>query len=270
MSVGTEWVAYEGGKYSGYAAWPIGTKDALPAVIVIQEIWGVDSHIQDVARRFAQAGYMAFAPDLFARNQSKERGLEEDRVAAAQAFLNTIPSSSWRQAEERAAALATYPESEQIQLTETLEKVFGLQSKLGEFIDQIRLTSQFLRHEFAPTRGQGVASVGFCLGGALSAVLASQDPELRGAIVFYGNPPSSEALASIQAPLLGFYGELDPRITEQIPGFAEQAEAANKSFEYHIYPSAPHAFFNDSRPTYHVSSARDAFARSLGFLNKVL
>ncbi|GGA00082.1 carboxymethylenebutenolidase [Paenibacillus marchantiophytorum] len=270
MSVVSEWVHYGQGAYTGYVARPEDVAGPLPAVIIIQEIWGLDAHIQDVTRRFAEAGFVAFAPDLFSRNQSREAVLEAPRVAAAQAFLNAIPSSAWRNPEERAEALAGYPEAEQIQITETLNLLLNLQTRWSDFVQQLQTTSQFLRDEYEPTQGQGVASVGFCLGGALSAALAGHDPALRGGVIFYGNPPSPELLANIKAPLLGLYGELDTRISEQIPGFAEQAEAADKSFEYYIYPAAQHAFFNDTRPSYHAASAKDAYERTLKFLRGVL
>jgi carboxymethylenebutenolidase len=74
----------------------------------------------------------------------------------------------------------------------------------------------------------------------------------------------------IQAPLLGPHGELDPRINCTIPAFAAAAEQHRKSFEWHIYPGAQHAFFNGYRPSYDIAAARDAFVRVLGFLQQHL
>lgn len=68
MSLVKEWVSHgEEGRYKGYVSRLEALGATAPAVIVIQEIWGVDAHIRNVADRFAQAGYVAFAPDLFAR-----------------------------------------------------------------------------------------------------------------------------------------------------------------------------------------------------------
>ena len=50
---------------TGYLARPERAQGPLPGVLVIQEAWGVDAHIEDVTRRFAAAGYLALAPDLF-------------------------------------------------------------------------------------------------------------------------------------------------------------------------------------------------------------
>ena len=66
MPVKAEWISY--GNRSGYLAVPERAALPLPAVVVIQEIWGVDEHIQDVTRRIAAAGYAALAPDLWAEH----------------------------------------------------------------------------------------------------------------------------------------------------------------------------------------------------------
>ncbi|WP_426447996.1 dienelactone hydrolase family protein [Paenibacillus sp. S-38] len=270
MSIITEWISYgTEGRWQGYAARP-DVEQPLPAVLVIQEIWGVDEHIQDVTRRLAQAGYAAFAPDLFTAEGPKPQALAPERVERAKQFLNTIPPGAWRSPEERQTALSKLPEAEQAELTASLELIFSAGTRIPAFTEQIMATAAFLRESYAPTAGQGVASVGFCLGGLLSGTLAAKDPGLRGAVIFYGSPPPKELIPDIGAPLLGFYGELDPRITDEIPSFAQELEKEGKRFEYQIYPKAPHAFFNDTRPTYHVDSARDAFARTLAFLGRVL
>lgn len=271
MGLVTEWIHYgKEGRYSGYAARPDGVKEPLPSVIILQEIWGVDEHIQDVTRRFAQAGYIAFAPDLFAEDGSRPDELSAKRIQAAKEFLNAIPQKSWRSLEDRQAALSVLPEHERSPVAETLDALFNLGGKIAGYIEQSRVTAEFLRDNYEYSIGQGVASVGFCLGGALSASLAAKDKELRGAVIYYGNPPAAESIVDIHAPLLGFYGELDKRITDAIPQFGDALTAAGKSFEYHIYPDAPHAFFNDTRPSFHVRSARDSFIRALVFLQQVL
>jgi carboxymethylenebutenolidase len=79
-------------------------------------------------------------------------------------------------------------------------------------------------------------------------------------------PPPAERLGGIACPLLGIYGGEDGRVTGAVPAFADAMSAAGKRFEHHVYPGAPHAFFNDTRPAYRVGAARDAWARTLGFL----
>ena len=70
MPTKTDWVQYDDQR--GYLAWPERATAPLPAVLVIQEVWGVDAHIQDVTRRLASAGYAAFAPDLYEVNGQSE------------------------------------------------------------------------------------------------------------------------------------------------------------------------------------------------------
>jgi len=61
-------------------------------------------------------------------------------------------------------------------------------------------------------------------------------------------------------------GGNDHGITDAVPAFADAMQAAGKRFDHHVYPRAPHAFFNDTRPAYRVRASRDAWARTLGFL----
>jgi carboxymethylenebutenolidase len=270
LGIVEEWVQYGKNKeYSGFSARLAGAQEPIPAVIVIQEIWGVDPHIQDVTRRLAGAGYAAFAPDLFSLNGSHPEPLEPDRVEAAKKFLNTIPPTAWRNQVEREEELIKLPLGQRSFISETLNTLLGGINP-ENFIGHLTSAANFLRNEFKYSKGQGVASVGFCMGGALSGVLAGSDPELKGAVVFYGATPSPERIAAITCPVLGIYGELDARLIEAGPAFEAAMKAAGKPFEYHIYPQAHHAFFNDTRPAYHNAASRDAYSRLLAFLEKTL
>src|SRR4051794_19826816 len=101
VAIKEEWIKYGSNhQFTGFIAQQEGV-DSLPAVIVIQEIWGVDGHIQDVVRRLAGAGYAAFAPDLFSLEGSHPDPLSPERIEMAKQFLNTIPSSAWRNPVER-------------------------------------------------------------------------------------------------------------------------------------------------------------------------
>jgi carboxymethylenebutenolidase len=108
------------------------------------------------------------------------------------------------------------------------------------------------------------------MGGGLSGLLAGNDPELAGAVVFYGMPPSEAVVAKVACPVLGFYGESDKRITDRVPGFVDVMGKHHKSFEHHLYPDTPHAFFNDGRPSYRAVASRDAFVRTVAFFQRVL
>jgi len=269
MTIHSEWIHYGDKGYLGYVAMPDRAQKPLPAIVVIQEIWGVDEHIQDITRRFAQAGYCAFAPDLYAVNGSRPDGLEPARVEAVKRFLESLPPTAWHSADDRDVALSRLPEPEKTHVGETFARLFG-GLNMSLYTEQMTATTAFVRDEFAATKGQSVGTVGFCMGGALSALTASLDEQLQAAVIFYGNAPSTEQLSNIQCPVLGFYGQLDTRISEAVPGFAEQMKQAGKTFDFHIYDEAHHAFFNDSRSAYNVKAARDAFARTLTFFNKKL
>jgi len=270
MSIHEEWLHYgEKNEYMGYVARLSGAKEPMPAVIVLQEIWGVDEHIKDVTKRLAGAGYVAFAPDLFALNGQRPPQLGAEAIEAAKNFLNTLPPSAWRNAEDREAHLNRLPAEKRTHISKTLAALLGGLNPAG-FVEPIVRAAVFLREQYSYSQGQGIASVGFCLGGGLSAVLASHDPMLKGAAIFYGSAPNAEQIQSIACPVLGFYGELDSRLTEGVPALAKAMEDAGKSFEYYIFPQAQHAFFNDTRPSYENTAARASYSRLLRFLQETL
>lgn len=272
MTVHTEWKIFSGrtGNCRSYTASMEPVREPRPAVLIIQEIWGVEAHIQDVAQRFAAAGYVAIASDLFADNGVRPEALNEERLAESKAFLHSIPHTAWFNAEERETAILKQPSDRQNPLRATLDALFALlnPTQSGRLVDILTDTAEYARNTFEKTKGMPVTSVGFCMGGALSAVLATRDPQHAGSIVFYGRPPQ-QGIADIRCPILGFYGGQDPNITNLVPGFEEEMKKHGKSFEAVVYPNAKHAFFNDTNPTYDVNYARDAFSRSLNFLNRV-
>ena len=135
MTLACEWINYgSNGQYVGYLARPDKVKGTLPAIIVIQEIWGVDDHIEDVTRRFAQAGYVAFAPDLYAVNGARPEALAADRVQQVKQFLETVPPSVWNNQADRDAALDALPEPQRTQVETTFGTLFG-----GISVDKIAI-----------------------------------------------------------------------------------------------------------------------------------
>jgi carboxymethylenebutenolidase len=276
MELATEWLDLDSpaGQVSAYFARPVPAREPVPGVLVIQEVWGVDGHIQDVAARFATAGYAALAPDLYSAAGGRPPALSAERVEQAKAFLNTMPPPEWTAVlgdeTARAKALATLPGNEGKHVGETLGALFGrARGDVSRHLVVLRAAANFLRSR--PSCGRrAVGSVGFCMGGGLSALLACEEPELRAAVVFYGSSPSAEQVGRIRCPVRGFYGHDDPGIVAGLPAFDGALGEARVDHELRVYPNTPHAFFNDTRPSYRPEAARDAWARTLAFFAETL
>ena len=262
------------GPHQGVLIRPARAQEPLPGVVLIQEIWGVDEHMQDVAGRLAAAGYAVLAPALFSQGGGYPTALAPDRVARAKRFLETVPPQAWAglpDAARRAELLAALAASERELLHETLQAIFPADrtAQLDGWGRDLAQAAGWLRRS-AAVQGRRVGALGFCMGGALAARLATDDPALAAAVVFYGAPPPAGAISRIACPVMGHFGQEDPRLVQQLPAFAEAMRAAGKHLELHVYAGAPHAFFNDTRRSYHVEAAREAWAETLGFLARHL
>ena len=117
-----------------------------------------------------------------------------------------------------------------------------------------------------------IGVLGFCVGGGLSQRLALRRTDLSAAVMFYGAPETgAAALKQLGCPLLAHFGATDRgipagRSDELRKGLAE----AGKVGEVYVYPGAGHAFMNETRPSYHPDAARQAWARTLAFLQRTL
>lgn len=232
-----------------------------PAVVVIHEIFGPDAHIRDVARRFAGQGYVSAAPNLF--TGELQRLLTPPNIAIAMQALAQAPPDLRRNPSKMAEFTASQP-PERRPVLEAFGRIVNPEAQRGFALDLLAVTRYLAGvPEVDPNR---IGSVGFCFGGALSGRLATVDPDLRAAVVFYGQNPPLTDVPKIHASVLGLYGGEDPGITSTIPNLAQAMSGAGKHFAYHVYPGAKHAFFNDTRPSnYHEASARDAWGRVLTF-----
>jgi carboxymethylenebutenolidase len=257
-------------EYAGYLAYPGRAATPLPAVVVIQEAWGVDDHIEEVTRRFAIAGYAALAPDIYALKGERPPALTRERTAEMKAFFERLNPAEAADTKHREAVLDTMPEPGRSRVRESMQTMFARVGGADVNLPPVVAAAKFLREGHAVTRGQKVGSVGFCMGGGLSAMLAVSDPELAGAVMFYGMAPREELIAAIRCPVLGLYGGLDARINAGLPAFVEAMKKHGKSFEHHVYEGAHHAFFNETRQTYDVRAARDAYSRVLAFFRERL
>ncbi len=242
---------------------PDGNQTRGPGVVVIHEIFGLDAHIREVARRLAREGYVAVTPNLFTGELAAL--LTPANVGLAmQAFAQAPPDLQRDPSKFASFAAAQPPERRPV-----LE-AFGRTSsppQQEEFAEDLHAVTRYLR-TLPEVHGKGVGSIGFCFGGSMSGRLATVDPQLRADVIFYGQHPPLDLVPKIQAPVLGLYGAEDPGITAAVPQLVQAMAQAGKSFEYPVYPGAKHAFFNDTRPeTYHRKSAEDAWQRVLRFFD---
>jgi carboxymethylenebutenolidase len=250
----------KGRMLEGYLALPEGG-GRRPALIVVHEIWGLDDHIRDVARRFAAEGFVALAPNLYTGEMAAK--MEPRRIEAGMMVLRSAPPEVQRDPSRLLATLADRPAAEREALA-TLIEVLQPETRAA-FAEDLLGALAFLksRPDVDPDR---IACLGFCMGGGIGARLATLAPDLLKAVIFYGENPPLDRVGEIRAEVLGIYGSEDPRITEHVPEFAEAMARAGKRFAYHVYEGAKHAFFNDTRPMYHPEAARDAWEKTLQFL----
>ena len=231
------------------------------AVIVVHEIFGLDDHHRDVAGRFAAAGYVALAPNLFTGELAEL--LTPERVNQAMGVLRNAPPELRKDPTQFRAFAESQP-AELRPVLRAFAQVTSPEAQDGFARDLAEcLTTLTQQPGVAADR---IAAVGFCFGGAVVGRFATLEPRLRAAVIFYGQNPPLDRAPAIRASVLGLYAAEDPGITATVPEFAEALRGAGKHFEHHVYPGAKHAFFNDRRPNYHEASARDAWPRVLDFL----
>ena len=221
-----------------YRAAPVG-KTGLPVVLVIQEIFGVHEYIADTCRRFAKAGYLAIALDLYARQGDPSKYGEIAKLQAevvskvpdAQVMADLDGAVQWARANG------------------------GNNKKVGitGFCWGGRIT--WLYAEQSPNVGAGVAWYGRLVGNP-SALTPKHPVELA---------------ASLKAPVLGLYGGQDggiplTTVNQMKDALAEAGDKGNKAAKgsrFVVYPDAPHAFHADYRPSYRKAAAEDGWAQAL-------
>ena len=199
-------------------------------IVILPDVRGLYPFYAELAERFAQAGYPAIAIDYFGRTAGLGPRDEEFDYR-----------SHVEQLEVRAVQ------------ADATSAINALRERTG--VDQ-------------------VASVGFCLGGFLSFLAAADLPDLAAAVGFYGilagsrfgaDGPLARA-GEMRCPILGLFGGADQAIpTEQVEQFDAALDASGAEHEIHIYPGAPHSFF-DRRFDEHAEASADAWRRMLGFL----
>lgn len=185
-----------------FVAFPEVSDKAL-AVVVIHENKGLTDWVRSVADSIAEAGYVAIAPDLL--SGTGPGGGDTDAYSSVDAATQGIYALKDEQVMADLDAVAKY--------ARTLDATNGR-----------------------------VATIGFCWGGGKSFAYAAHSPDVAAALVFYGTAPDEAALARIKAPVYGFYGGNDARITGQVPRVTEAMKKLGKTFEPVVYEGAGHGF----------------------------
>ena len=238
LTAGEVHFAVNGFDVRAYRAAPQG-KTGLPVVLVISEIFGVHEYIADVCRRLAHEGYLAVAPDLFAR-QGDPRAYSEVAKLMSE-LVSKVPDA---------------------QVMADLDGAVQWAGAHGGDLQRVGITGfcwggriPWLYAAHGPVKA-GVAWYGRLVGQASDL-----------------NPKNPVDLAPIlKAPVLGLYGEKDAGIPldtiDKMKSALSEGSAAAKASRFVVYPDAPHAFHADYRPSFRKEAAQDGWKRTLAWFKQ--
>jgi carboxymethylenebutenolidase len=220
------------GKMEAYVAQPKGG-GSYPGVVVIQEAFGVNSHIKKVAERIAAEGYVAIAPDIFHR--------EAERI---------IPYS------EMPKAIAT------LQRVVDSKAMEDVGATIGHLKSQSNVKSGSL----------GVIGFCMG-GRLTYLAAAHHNRDVKCAAPYYGggipmgNPSALSRTGEIKCPMYLFFGAKDQLIPmDHVNQIKAELTAKKVPFQMEVYPDAGHGFFCDDRGSYHEASAKDSWGKTKAFL----
>ena len=224
-----------GFKVPAYFAAPAGGAN-LPVVLVVSEIFGVHEYIADTCRRFAKAGYLAIAPELFARQGDPQSYGEISKLMSE--------------------VVAKVPDAQAMADLDGAVKWAGAH---GGNLDKVAITGFCWGGRMTWLyAAQGPVKAGVAWYGRLVGAPTALAP--KNAIDLVGQ---------LRAPVLGLYGEKDAGIplvsVEQMKAALTQGTAAAKASQFVTYPDTGHAFHADYRPSYSKGPAEDGWARCLAW-----
>lgn len=213
-----------------------------PAIIVIQEIFGVNDHIKDITERIARQGYVAIAPAIYQR---------------------------------QAPGFAVGYSSEDI----ALGRQHKAQTKAVELLSDIQATIDYL-YQLPKVKSTGVGTVGFCFGGHV-VYLAATLPQVKATASFYGaqivnwcpgeDEPTIERTKDIHGTIYAFFGTADALIpNEQVDQIAAELEKQQIEHKIFRYEGADHGFICDRRDSYNPDAAKDAWQKMLDLFSQKL
>ena len=230
-------ISYEvnGFKVPAYYAMPA-DKTNCPVVLVVQEVFGVHEYIADTCRRFAKAGYLAIASELYARQGDPTKYGEISKLIAE--VVSKVPDAQVMADLDGAVkwAAANGGDASKVAVT--------------GFCWGGRITWLYA--------AQGPVKAGVAWYGRLVGTANELMPK---------NP--IDLAANLRAPVLGLYGEKDGGIPldtlDKMKAALATGNAASKASQFVVYPDAPHAFHADYRPSYRKEAAEDGFKRCLAW-----
>ena len=198
-----------------------------PGMLLFQEIFGINDNIRGLCDKLAGEGYVTLAPDMFWRIEPRFERKDESGFADAIAMVQKL---------DMAAA-----------------------------VEDIKATHAHLRGMDECTGKVG--ATGFCLGGALAFVAATQS-KVDATVPYYGSAINDmlDQVGQLECPAMFHYGNNDPFIPEEKIAEVEAALAGKPNVVFHRY-DAGHAFSNWDAPSmYDEASANLAWSRTLEFL----
>lgn len=236
LVAGAVWIPVKGGRLPAYRARP-DSAGPHPILLVVQEVFGVDEYLQDVCRRAARDGYLAVAPELYARQGEPGAAAGREELFA---IVGGVPDAQVMDDLDRAADWAASEDS-------------GDPDRLAitGFCWGGRAVWLYAAHR--PRLRAGVAWYGRLLG----------DTD--------ANHPRHplDVAGELHAPVLGLYGEEDGGIPlDTVEKMKAALADAGDASEFVVYPGAPHAFHADYRPSFRSEAATDGWQRMLDWLRR--
>jgi carboxymethylenebutenolidase len=222
-------VPVKDGAIPAYRAVPA-TGSNFPIVLVVQEIFGVHEHIQDICRRFAKLGYLAIAPELFIRQGDVSQLKSIDQIRSIVAKVQDVQVLSDLDATVQWAVKSSKGNVNRLAIT--------------GFCWGGRITWLYAAHN--PQVRTGAAWYGRLVGDVTPTT-----------------PRYPVDIApTLRVPILGLYGGQDTGIPlDTVETMRDRLKTSPSKSEIIVYPNAPHAFFADYRPSYQEANAKDAWRR---------
>jgi carboxymethylenebutenolidase len=231
--------APDGETLDAYAARPVG-REPRAGVVLIHHLPGYDRETKEFARRFADAGYDAVVPNLYARE-----GLDvsPDDAAAAVRARGGVPD-----------AQVMGDVGAAVEWLRSLDTSNGKVAVIGHCSGG--------RHTYLASATLPIDAAIVCYGG----LITGETPPQMSSMV-----PIIDKTPSISCPLLGLFGNDDQFPTPaQVDEIEQALKNAGKDFELHRYDGAGHAFFGPDRPAYRVEAALDGWERIWAFLDRTV